>query len=219
MVPKLQAAGWENAPFSIAEQRYFTNPKGRIRVVGGRIVRGKPKRADYLLRYRRDFPIAVVEAKADYKTPGAALGQAKEYAADSRPQVRLRHQRQGHCRVRLHYRNRARPGRLSYAGGALGAAERQRPALRSRHRDGPRTIPSRPRTPASLLPANRHQPRRRGHPARQESHPPDDGNRHGQDRRRLPNLLQTLGVPLESRQRPHQAPEDSLPRRPQHPRG
>ena len=42
--------------------------------------RGKPKRADYLLRYRRDFPIAVVEAKADYKTPGAGLSQAKKYA-------------------------------------------------------------------------------------------------------------------------------------------
>src|ERR1051326_157516 len=69
VVPKLQSAGWENAPFSIAEQRFFTNPKGRIRIVGGRIVRGKPKRVDYLLRYRRDFPIAVVEAKADYKTP------------------------------------------------------------------------------------------------------------------------------------------------------
>src|SRR4051794_24380880 len=80
VVPKLQAAGWDSAPFSITEQRYFTNPKGRVRVVGGRVVRGKPKRADYLLRYRRDFPIAVVEAKADYKTPAAALAQAKEYA-------------------------------------------------------------------------------------------------------------------------------------------
>jgi len=80
VVPLLQAAGWENLPFSIAEQRYFTNPKGCIRVVGGRIVRGKPKRSDYLLRYRADLPIAVVEAKADYKTPGAGLSQAKEYA-------------------------------------------------------------------------------------------------------------------------------------------
>jgi type I restriction enzyme R subunit len=80
VVPLLQAAGWENAPFSIAEQRIFTNPKGRIRVVGGKIIRGKPKRSDYLLRYRADFPIAVVEAKADYKTPGAGLSQAKEYA-------------------------------------------------------------------------------------------------------------------------------------------
>jgi type I restriction enzyme, R subunit len=80
VVPLLQAAGWENAPFSIAEQRCFTNPKGRVRVVGGKIIRGKPKRSDYLLRYRPDFPIAVVEAKADYKTPGAGLSQAKEYA-------------------------------------------------------------------------------------------------------------------------------------------
>ncbi|MCP5523265.1 MAG: DEAD/DEAH box helicase family protein [Verrucomicrobiales bacterium] len=80
VVPRLQAAGWEHTPCSIAEQRYFTNPNGRIRVVGGRVIRGGAKKADYLLRYRRDFPIAVVEAKADYKTPSAGLGQAKEYA-------------------------------------------------------------------------------------------------------------------------------------------
>lgn len=80
VVPKLQSAGWDSAPYSIAEQRCFTNEKGRIRIVGGRIVRGKPKRSDYLLRYRRDYPIAVVEAKPDYKTPGAGLGQAKDYA-------------------------------------------------------------------------------------------------------------------------------------------
>ncbi len=80
VVPKLQAAGWDNAPFSIAEQRCFTNEKGRIRIIGGRIVRGKPRRSDYLLRYRRDYPLAVVEAKPDYQTPGAGLGQAKDYA-------------------------------------------------------------------------------------------------------------------------------------------
>ena len=80
VVPLLQEAGWETAPFSIAEQRCFTNPKGRIRVIGGKIIRGKPKRSDYLLRYRPDFPIAVVEAKADYKKPGDGLSQAKEYA-------------------------------------------------------------------------------------------------------------------------------------------
>jgi type I restriction enzyme, R subunit len=50
-------------------------------VTGNTVRRGKKKRADYLLRYTRDFPLAVVEAKADYKTPGAGLGQAKEYAA------------------------------------------------------------------------------------------------------------------------------------------
>src|SRR5262249_91037 len=35
---------------------------------------------DYLLRHTRDFPIAVVEAKADYKKPGDGLAQAKDYA-------------------------------------------------------------------------------------------------------------------------------------------
>lgn len=80
VIPMLQASGWDNPPYSIAEQRTFTNPKGRIRIIGGTIVRGKPKRADYLLRYRLDLPIAVVEAKADYKSPGAGLAQAKEYA-------------------------------------------------------------------------------------------------------------------------------------------
>jgi len=38
------------------------------------------KRLDYLLRYRRDFPIAVVEAKTLYAKPGDGLQQAKEYA-------------------------------------------------------------------------------------------------------------------------------------------
>ncbi|WP_346189982.1 EcoAI/FtnUII family type I restriction enzme subunit R [Rubritalea halochordaticola] len=80
IVPKLQSAGWDSEPYFLAEQRTFTNTKGSIRIVGGQIVRGEPKRADYLLGYRRDFPIAVVEAKANYKTPGSGLSQAKEYA-------------------------------------------------------------------------------------------------------------------------------------------
>ncbi len=63
---------------SFTEQRTFTD--GRILVAGGRVRRGPQKRADYLLRYTRDFAIAVVEAKAEYRTPGAGLQQAKEYA-------------------------------------------------------------------------------------------------------------------------------------------
>lgn len=78
VVPKLTDAGWETEPHSIAEQRTFTD--GRIIVAGGKVRRGKQKRADYLLRYTRDFPIAVVEAKPEYKTPSAGLGQAKDYA-------------------------------------------------------------------------------------------------------------------------------------------
>lgn len=78
VVPKLQEAGWDERPYSFTEQRTFTD--GRIIPVGSRVRRGKQKRADYLLRYRRDFPIAVVEAKPEYKLAGAGLQQAKEYA-------------------------------------------------------------------------------------------------------------------------------------------
>jgi type I restriction enzyme R subunit len=78
VVPKLQAAGWDNDPHSIAEQRSFTD--GRIIVRGNKAERKKTKRADYLLRYTRDFPIAVTEAKAEYKKAADGLQQAKEYA-------------------------------------------------------------------------------------------------------------------------------------------
>jgi type I restriction enzyme, R subunit len=78
VVPKLQTAGWETDPHSITEQRYFTD--GRIVVRGNKAERKKGKRADYLLRYSRDFLIAVVEAKSIYKNPGDGLLQAKDYA-------------------------------------------------------------------------------------------------------------------------------------------
>src|ERR1022692_3740865 len=76
VLPKLYAAGWTDD--QIREQKTFTD--GRIVIAGSRPFRRAQKRADYLLRYRRDFPIAVVEAKAAYKTAGDALQQAKVYA-------------------------------------------------------------------------------------------------------------------------------------------
>lgn len=78
VLPKLVAAGWDSLPHSLAEQRSFT--AGRIIPAAGKVKRGRQKRADYLLRYTRDFPIAVVEAKADYKNPSDGLQQAKDYA-------------------------------------------------------------------------------------------------------------------------------------------
>ncbi|MCL5999285.1 MAG: DEAD/DEAH box helicase, partial [Chloroflexi bacterium] len=81
VVPRLIAAGWDNDPHSIAEQHAFT--AGRIMVSGmpgATPTRLEGKRADYLLRYTRDFALAVVEAKAEHKTPGAGLQQAKDYA-------------------------------------------------------------------------------------------------------------------------------------------
>src|SRR5439155_12418811 len=78
VVPKLQAAGWDNEPYSIAEQRTITD--GRIVPVGKGFVRRPSKRVDYLLRYRRDFVLAVVEVKPEYKTAADGLQQAKQYA-------------------------------------------------------------------------------------------------------------------------------------------
>jgi type I restriction enzyme, R subunit len=78
VVPKLQAAGWDNDPHSIAEQRTITD--GRIVPVGKGFIRKPPKRVDYLLRYTRDFPLGVVEAKASYKTAADAVQQARVYA-------------------------------------------------------------------------------------------------------------------------------------------
>lgn len=61
VVPKLQAMGWDNEPHSVAEQRTVTD--GRIVPISKGFIRKLPKRVDYLLRYTRDFPLAVVEAK------------------------------------------------------------------------------------------------------------------------------------------------------------
>ncbi|MEW6079503.1 MAG: EcoAI/FtnUII family type I restriction enzme subunit R [Thermodesulfobacteriota bacterium] len=78
VLPQLISSGWDTEPHSFTEQRTFTD--GRIIVSGNQIRRGPQKRADYLLRFTRDFPIAVVEAKANYKSAGDGLQQAKEYA-------------------------------------------------------------------------------------------------------------------------------------------
>src|SRR5437879_5073361 len=76
VLPKLYAVGWTDD--QISEQKSFTD--GRIVVSGNKVKRRPQKRADYLLRYRRDFPIAVVEAKTVYANAGDGLQQAKEYA-------------------------------------------------------------------------------------------------------------------------------------------
>jgi hypothetical protein len=65
VLPKLIEAGWDNDPRSFTEQRTFTD--GRIVVSGEKIYRRPQKRADYLLRHTRDFPIAVIEAKAEFQ--------------------------------------------------------------------------------------------------------------------------------------------------------
>jgi type I restriction enzyme R subunit len=76
VLPKFYAAGWSDD--QISEQRTFTD--GRIMVAGTKVWRCPQKRADYLLRYRPNLMVAVVEAKASHKNPADGLQQAKEYA-------------------------------------------------------------------------------------------------------------------------------------------
>ncbi len=77
--PKLEAAGWDAPPRSYSEQTPFTD--GRIVAAAGRPRRLKKKFCDFLLRYTRDIPLAVVEAKSDRRPAGDGMQQAKEYAA------------------------------------------------------------------------------------------------------------------------------------------
>ena len=76
IVPKLTTAGW--ADDSITEQLVLT--PGRIVPVGDRHTRKTGLRPDYVLFIRRNIPIAVVEAKADYKLPAQGLQQSMRYA-------------------------------------------------------------------------------------------------------------------------------------------
>ncbi|MCX6995803.1 MAG: DEAD/DEAH box helicase family protein [Kiritimatiellaeota bacterium] len=78
VVPKLQAAGWDKEPARICEQVTFTD--GRIVVAGQKGRRRPGKRADFILRYRPDMPLATVEAKPDDAPAGEGMQQSKDYA-------------------------------------------------------------------------------------------------------------------------------------------
>lgn len=54
---------------------------GRVIVRGNVTARGKRKKADYLLYYKRNIPLAIIEAKDNNHSVGAGMQQAIEYAA------------------------------------------------------------------------------------------------------------------------------------------
>ena len=62
----------------IHTEYYFTD--GEIIVRGQVTMRGKPKKADYVLSYTPDLPLAIVEAKDTNHSVGAGLQQAMGYA-------------------------------------------------------------------------------------------------------------------------------------------
>lgn len=77
ITPALRNAGWDEMT-QLREEVSFT--KGRIIVRGKLVTRGKAKRADYLLYYKPNIPLAVIEAKDNACSVGDGMQQALDYA-------------------------------------------------------------------------------------------------------------------------------------------
>ncbi|UTW61672.1 DEAD/DEAH box helicase family protein [bacterium SCSIO 12741] len=75
--PALAEAGWDMKS-QVREEKSFTD--GRIIVQGKMNTRGKRKRADYILYFRDNEPIAIIEAKDNKQPVGTGMQQALEYS-------------------------------------------------------------------------------------------------------------------------------------------
>ena len=75
--PALEKAGW-NPLTQIREEVSFTD--GQIYVKGNLTSRGKRKRADYILYYKPNIPIAIIEAKDNKHSVKAGIQQGLGYA-------------------------------------------------------------------------------------------------------------------------------------------
>jgi type I site-specific restriction endonuclease len=76
--PALRRAGWDEI-LQIREEVSFT--KSRIIVRGKLVSRGQAKRADYVLYFKPDIPLALIEAKDNAHSVGDGTQQGLEYAA------------------------------------------------------------------------------------------------------------------------------------------
>ncbi len=77
ITPAVSGAGWDILT-QVREEVGFT--KGRVIVRGRMTTRGEVKRADYILYYKPNIPIAIIEAKDNNHSVGAGMQQGLEYA-------------------------------------------------------------------------------------------------------------------------------------------
>ena len=77
ITPALEQAGWDK---HTQIRREYTFTAGRVIVRGKLASRGRQKRADYVLFYQSNLPLAVVEAKDRTHPVGGGLAQALAYA-------------------------------------------------------------------------------------------------------------------------------------------
>lgn len=75
--PAIEDAGW-NKLTQYLEEVSFTD--GKIYVKGRLTTRGVRKRADYILYYKPNIPIAIIEAKDNKHSVGSGMQQALDYA-------------------------------------------------------------------------------------------------------------------------------------------
>jgi type I restriction enzyme R subunit len=76
ITPAIITAGWATHQW----RREFGFTDGKIIVRGNLVARGKRKRADYLLFYTPDLPIALIEAKDNNHSVGSGMQQGIAYA-------------------------------------------------------------------------------------------------------------------------------------------
>lgn len=74
--PALIESGWDETRW----RREYAFTAGRIIVRGELVARGKQKRADYLLFYKSNIPIAIIEAKDNTHSIGAGMQQGLAYS-------------------------------------------------------------------------------------------------------------------------------------------
>jgi len=77
ITPALRRAGWDEM-LQVREEVSFT--KGRIIVRGKLVTRGQAKRADYVLYFKPNIPLALIEAKDNSHSVGDGMQQALDYA-------------------------------------------------------------------------------------------------------------------------------------------
>jgi len=77
ITPAIEKAGWDKVT-QLLEEVSFTD--GKIYVRGKLTARGKQKRADYILYYKPNIPIAIIEAKDNNHSVRAGIQQALDYA-------------------------------------------------------------------------------------------------------------------------------------------
>ena len=77
ITPAIESAGWDRMK-QYVEQKTFTD--GRIHIRGNLTTRGKKKRADYILYYKPNIPIGIIEVKENNHSVGAGMQQGLEYA-------------------------------------------------------------------------------------------------------------------------------------------